>query len=254
MTGAAARGLTAVLSSSMRARILALVALLAGCAPGPSPRPTEGALEAARVELREVPTDAPRGTDAPPRLEVVVHPANGTAITRDALAAVRFAGGAAYVDTARRLVAIDRDGAERVLASEIAGRPVADASGARLAWTEPRDLLAPELRTMRAGDGNPTTIAVAPGALTPLAFLDEGTLALVGSANGGVAGLWLAEPRGGGALVCVTNCALRAAVPWGAAYVPPPGDATSLRRDGDSVRFVAADGSEQRVLVAGGAR
>lgn len=235
-----------------------LVLALAGCAgepPAPGASETPLAAEVTRAaEVTIVAQDRalPEGADPAPRVTLTLTTREGRTIAREAIAAVRFAGGAAYVangEAGPTLHAIDAAGAERVLGEEVAGPPVADANGARLAWAEARDLAAPLLRTIGAGDRDPVTIARAPGAMAPLALLGDGSLALVGAANGGVAGLWIAEPRGGGALVCVTNCALRAGTPWGDAYVPPPGDPASIHREGARVSFVAADGSARTATI-----
>lgn len=238
----------------MRAQLAILLVLSGGCAAGPHTTERSGeALAAADVIIRALPSSATEGTDARPRVEVTVG-----RVTREGSAAVRFAGGAAYVDAEHRLHAIDAAGRERLLGEEVLAAPVADASGSRLAWAEAHDLGAPELRTLGAWHASAVTIARAPGAMAPLAFLDDGTLALVGSVNGGVAGLWLAEARGGGSLECLTNCELRAGTPWGDAYVPPPEGGASIHADGDRVTFVAADGSQRTVsrsdVRRGGAR
>lgn len=216
----------------LRARLAAaqgtcLIALgaLVGCT-GEPPRATiaESSLERA----------SPPAHDAPPRTRVEL-----SGRTRDAIAEVRLGDSIAYVAPDLRLVLLSPDG-ERELAAEVGGSPVTD--GEILVWAEPRDIGA-ELRVLRPG-AEPSTLAALPGVLAPLA-ITSGHIALVGAANGGVAGLWMIATQDGAEPVCVTNCALRAGRPWGSEYVPPPGDGVSITIDGDRITYVDAEGTRR---------
>lgn len=199
------------------------VATLAACT-GEPPRGTS-----AQSPLAQ---EAPPASDAPPRMRVEL-----SGRTRDAIAEVRLGEAIAYVAPDRRLVLLSPD-AERELAAEVGGAPVTD--GEILVWAEPREVGA-ELRVLRPG-ADPSTLAALPGVLAPLA-ITSGHIALVGAANGGVAGLWVIATRPGAQPMCVTNCALRAGRPWGSEYVPPPGDGVSITIDGDRITYVDAEGT-----------
>ncbi|UJR79439.1 hypothetical protein [Sandaracinus amylolyticus] len=187
-------------------RLLALVTCLGACAPDPSLRASELA------------TATTVGTDERPTNDV----------------ALRLREGVAYVDRDARLVVIDGEGREHAIGDEVLAPPITD--GARLVWCDERATIF-ELR-----DAQPIALAHAPGPMAPLAILEDGSIALVGSTNGGVAGLWLFDDE----LRCLTNCALRVGRPWGDAYTPPPAGA-SIHLEGAHVVFVGADGATHRV-------
>lgn len=81
---------------------------------------------------------------------------------------------------------------------------------------------------------------------------DGGVLLGVGSVNGGVAGVHAID-LGSGARVCLSNCELRVGQPWGDAFVPPPGDPTALRFEGDELVYDTPAGLA-RLRWRGGAR
>jgi len=198
-------------------RRLVIAVWLAGCAaatPEGAAQPPAGA-----------PLIADEGLDRPPSVELP---------GADAIARADLAGAILWVDRERTLHLRDRDG-DRVIAGEIGGRPIADAQGSIAAWSEPRDPSGAIVRTLRGGSIE--TIAEISGAASPIAVIDDRVI-LVGSENGGVAGIWIAERD---RLICVTNCALRAGQPWGDAFVPPPADG-SIAIDGETIEYVDATG------------
>lgn len=195
--------------------------MLAGCAAEPPAR------EAALVQEP--------GHDRPPSVEGPA-PAGIDAIARADLEAAIL-----WVDRGHALHLHDARG-DRVIAAEVVGPPIADAQGSIAAWSEPRDPSGAIVRTLR--DGSIETIAELSGAASPIAILEERVI-LVGSENGGVAGLWIAE---GDRLACVTNCTLRAAQPWSDAFVPPPGDG-SISIDGDRISYLDARGVAQAARI-----
>lgn len=193
-------------------RALGIVALLSGCAAEPPP--------AARAPL------ADEGLDRPPAVDV------GDGI--DAIARADLRGAVLWVDRDRALH-LREGSADRVIADEVGGRPVADAQGSIAAWSEPTATGA-RVRVLRAGAIE--TIGESSGATSPIAVIGERVI-LVGSENGGVAGIWIADRDG---LGCATNCALAAGQPWGDAFVPPPGDGASITIDGDTISYLDATG------------
>ncbi|AKF07953.1 hypothetical protein DB32_005102 [Sandaracinus amylolyticus] len=202
--------------------MLALLTCLGACAPDAAVHETE--LVASQI-------DPSAGTDERPSVDVVLH---GRVVARRASAAVRLGEGAAYLARDGRLVVIDGAGRERSLGDDVLAPPITD--GSRLVWSDAQATIF-ELR-----DAEPVELARAPGTMAPLAILEDGSIALVGSTNGGVAGLWILDDE----LRCLTNCALRTGRAWGDDYVPPPSGA-SIHRDGEHVVFVAADGVTHRV-------
>jgi hypothetical protein len=221
-------------------------AVASGCANEPAITGPPAALVVIDEQPVAVGADrAEDGHDRPPVIDVALTADDGRAISRRGIAASEVAGGAVYVDASRRLWWIGPRGDERVLEDEIGGRPVVDEARERVVWVAVRGDAVGELRT-REVDGTMRTIAMLPGVFGALRW-DGEQIVLVGSANGGVAGVWIATTDG--ALACVTNCGLRTGRPWGDAYLPPPGDRESIRIDGEQITYVAADGSQRVAAI-----
>ena len=192
----------------------------------------------ARIEL--VPVAAPmlEGTDARAQVDVM----RGQERIARAERAERVGDGVVFVSGATLERAFD-DGAHEVIAEDAAGPFAVAPDGASIAVAV-QDGGGAGLVLVEGGARR--RLASGLGPIGALRFASEGaSLAFVGSVNGGVAGLWIADTRVEGSARCLTNCELRTGAPWGSSYVPPPASSEDIDIGAEVIRYRSADGSQR---------
>lgn len=206
---------------------------------GPAGVNTVGADEPGEVVVIELEVAAPEGSDAEPRVQLARRGSDGalSPLPGEYLSALDFRSGVAAVTASRELHIVRDEGSQSVLARQVDGLPTRASDGSLVYAARFGQTVEIHWLTTQGEDHR---LASFRGSATRLAPQGDQTVAFVGSVNGGVAGLWIADPRGAR---CITNCELRTGQPWGDAYRPPPGEASTIRLGDSSIEWQTAEGT-----------
>jgi len=222
--------------------------LAAGCASIDA-QPTAAPIRSARWEVVTTPVAGPLPNDAAPAVTVWLRDgASERELPGRYLGALPFDGAVVGLEldgTLRRFVVTDRGElqSERI-AEHVTSIPIVSPDGAHLAYVVSADGLTGSLRVLDAmGDREVTTPL---GSIGALAFSPDGArVAFVGvAADGGIAGVWIADARGVDRARCLTNCELEAGDDLTRA-MPLPADA--LRVEHQRITWIDSDGVEHEV-------
>jgi len=178
------------------------------------------------------------GPDAPPRVMLARRHQNGTLspVAGEYLDALEFRDGVAAVTLQRQLQVLHADGSRSLVAKDLDGAPALDRAGSLVYAARFGEVV--EVYRLHK-DGNQQRLASFRGSATRLSPRSDGTVVFIGSAFGGVSGIWIADPRGAR---CLTNCDLRVGRPWGGAYRTLPGETATVRFVGSKIEWKTAEG------------
>ncbi|MFZ5889431.1 MAG: hypothetical protein ACOY0T_00030 [Myxococcota bacterium] len=206
--------------------------------------------EVTAIEVLSKTDDVPLGGDGAPRLTLGFRFADGTraVIGGEAKAYVPFRRGVALVDVEGQLVLVTPEGARSVLARDCPAPPARGASGELVYAARHSGFV--EVHTLFA-DGRDRVVATELGSVGLLAPQRDGRLIFVGTRRGGgVVGVWLAGADGAPTR-CLTNCDVRGGTgALGSEFVPLPREAHSIALVGESVSWLAADGTFRSLSLA----
>lgn len=222
--------------------------LLLGCSASSTPAAHAALLPSATVEIVRVVSAPPAGGDGPAIVELAITRGDARRTLPRAIGGVAF-GDAALVllpDRSLARLTAEPDGVAAIDTS-VDFVPVVSPDGAAFAYARSDDGLAHALIVQSARGTR--ILAAGLASIGALRFVDAERLVFVGARSGGVAGLWIARTTSEARASCLTNCALRTGQPWGDAFVPPPTDLDSLRLEGETLRFVDANGETRTASV-----